>query len=576
MTSFVKLPVARERMETSSTAPDFILNRLAKHATTSPNKTAVTFLASGPNGGKVESQLTYSELAQETTALALRLIQSGLCKGDRAVLVYPPSLDFMVAFLACLKAGIIAVPVFPPNPSRRNTLEMFSRIVDGCGAKYALTSVSYNHAKKLSSIKDTLVKWKRPTGAWPDQLKWIVTNDGSTSKQSSTPLDFVPLANDVAFLQYTSGSTSDPKGVMITYGNLGHNLTIITNELQAGDDTIVVSWLPPYHDMGLIGSYLGVLYCGGSGYYMSPLAFLQRPIMWMEAASKYKATHLQAPNFAFKLTARKYTGSEPALDLSSVRHVINAAEPVDEDSIDSFVKAFAKHGFDEKVLFPTYGLAEHTVFVCSGGTQRLTVSKEDLEVNGIVEIVDDSFMSETSRLIGCGYPSRQGVDVKIANQETHEALKENMVGEIWINSPSKAAGYWDIAGVTKEDFHAQLKGSDETDGYLRTGDLGFLHNDELFICGRLKDLIIVTGRNYYPQDIEGTAEASSALLRPGCSAAFTIDPTHEGGEEVALVAEIREVPTKTVCRLFTLMRFAVIKHISWVFTFLEHTIKGNR
>jgi acyl-CoA synthetase (AMP-forming)/AMP-acid ligase II len=521
-----------------ASSPDLLLDRLAQNASRSPNKTAVTFLSSGPNGGKVERTLTYSELAKETTSLASRLLESGLSKGDRAVLVYPPSLDYMVAFLACLKAGIVAVPVFPPNPSRRETLLMFSRIVDGCGATHALTSVTYSYTKKLASIG------KRKQ--WPSHLVWMVTDDGKSPKQKSEQQP--PSSDDIAFLQYTSGSTSDPKGVMITHGNLAHNLTIITHELCARDDTVVVSWLPQYHDMGLIGSYLGVLYCGGSGYYMSPLSFLQRPMLWMEAVSKYQATHLQAPNFAFKLTARKSTPEK--LDLSSVRHVINGAEPVDEDSMESFYKAFGKSGLREHVIFPTYGLAEHTVFVCSGGKQRLSVSKRALEVDGLVTIVDDngsnSNSSDVSRLVGCGYPARHGVDVKIVNTD-HEALEDNIVGEIWIHSPSKAAGYFDKPEQSKEDFHAHLKGRQSTDGYLRSGDLGFLHNEELFICGRLKDLIIVGGRNYYPQDIEATAEESSDLLRQGCSAAFTIDPTHEGGEEVALVAELRVVPNDKVC-----------------------------
>ena len=442
-----------------------------------------------------------------------------------------------MAFLACLKAGIVAVPVFPPDPSRRDTLVMFSRIVDGCGATHALTSVTYNYAKKLASIG------KRKQ--WPSHLVWMVTNDGSSPKHT---FEQCPLfSDDIAFLQYTSGSTSDPKGVMITHGNLAHNLTIITQELRAGDDTVVVSWLPQYHDMGLIGSYLGVLFCGGSGYYMSPLSFLQRPMLWMEAVSKYHGTHLQAPNFAFKLTARK--ASTEKLDLSSVRHVINGAEPVDEDSMESFYKAFSKFGLREDVIFPTYGLAEHTVFVCSGGQKRLSVLKRALEVDGLIDIVDNDAgnnKSNVSRLVGCGYPGRQGVDVKIVNTDTHEALGDDMVGEIWIQSPSKAAGYFGKPEQTKEDFHAQLSGGESNDGYLRSGDLGFLHNEELFICGRLKDLIIVGGRNYYPQDIEATAEASSDLLRPGCSAAFTVDPTHEGGEEVALLAELREAPNDKV------------------------------
>lgn len=469
----------------------------------------------------------------------------------RAVLVYPPSLDFMVAFLACLKAGVVAVPVFPPNPLRRDTLNMFAKIVEGCDAKYALTNSEYNHAKKIAGVRDAW-KLKKTAAAWPDDLKWLVTDDSAIQASSkTTTLPKKMERSSLAFLQYTSGSTSAPKGVMITVGNLAHNLRIITNELKAVEDTVVVSWLPQYHDMGLIGSYLGVLYCGGSGYYMSPLSFLQRPMLWIEAVSKYKATHLQAPNFAFKLTARK-SSQDVKLDLSSVRHIINAAEPVDQESIDSFYKAFCPFGL-QRVIYPTYGLAEHTVFVCSGGKQILNVMKTELETQSRVVLADDTVSDPLAitKLVGCGFPAHQNVDVKIVNTESLVAEPENVVGEIWVSSPSKAAGYYGKEQETKDDFHATIAPGTNPTEYLRTGDLGFLHNDELFICGRLKDLIIVGGRNYYPQDIEATAEATSDELRPGCSAAFTIDPTHEGGEEVALVMELRDVPTasklKDVC-----------------------------
>lgn len=480
----------------------------------------------------------------------------------RALLVYPPSLDFTVAFLACLKAGVVAVPVFPPNPGRRDTLHMFTTITESSGAQYALTNGEYNHAKKLASAKDAITRLKRPLGGmWPENLKWIVTTNKIATSTTSTTVDSLPSSfstKDLAFLQYTSGSTSEPKGVMITHGNLAHNLTIITRELEAKDDTVVVSWLPQYHDMGLIGSYLGVLYCGGSGFYLSPLSFLHRPMIWIEAVSKHFATHLQAPNFAFKLTSRKFQPADyvnKPLQLGSVRHIINAAEPVDAEAINSFYKSFGPFGL-KQVIYPTYGLAEHTVFVCSGGRQQLRVWKEKLEVDGIVAVVtpdtpnvrDDD--SSFSSLVGCGYPMRQGVDVRIVDRESGKQLDEGKVGEIWISSPSKAAGYFGKGKETKDDFEATIQiplpttTTSSPSSYLRTGDLGFLFKDELFICGRLKDLIIVAGRNYYPQDIEATAEAVSDQLRPGCSAAFTIDTTHEGGEEVALVVELRKVPDK--------------------------------
>lgn len=493
--------------------------------------------------------------------------------------MYPPSLDFTVAFLACLRAGVVAVPVFPPNPARRDTLHMFATITESSGARYALTNNEYNHLKKMAGAKDAIMRLTRPLGGsngttttkWPEALKWITTDGTTTSAAAATTTASTqrqlptPTSADVAFLQYTSGSTSEPKGVVITHGNLAHNLTIITQELQAKQDTVVVSWLPQYHDMGLIGSYLGVIYCGGCGYYMSPLAFLQRPMLWIEAVSKHKATHLQAPNFAFKLTARKFQPADyvnKPLQLASIRHVINAAEPVDEDAILSFYNAFCPFGLKLGVIYPTYGLAEHTVFVCSGGTQRISVRKEQLEVDGVVVVVvaDDGGGSPGSgltRLVGCGFPARQGVDVRIVDSESRQEVGPGRVGEIWVDSPSKARGYYGKEDESAEDFHATILedgggssgGSNpavSVNGYLRTGDLGFLHNDELFICGRLKDLIIVAGRNYYPQDIEATAESVSAnLLRPGCSAAFSVDPNTgvDGGEEVALVMELKDVPS---------------------------------
>jgi acyl carrier protein len=279
----------------------------------------------------------------------------------------------------------------------------------------------------------------------------------------------------------------------------------------------------------------------------------------MEAVSKYQATHLQAPNFAFKLTSRKFRAAsydKASLILSSVRHIVNAAEPVDEESIQAFESSFQPFGLG-KVMFPTYGLAEHTVFVCSGGKQRLSVLKEELEMYGKIILADthsNLVGGSVSKLVGCGFPAKQAVDVRIVDRETCKEMGVNKVGEIWIQSPSKALGYFRMESATNEDFHAKLKeqvNSDTDDGYLRTGDLGFFHRDELFICGRLKDLIIVGGRNYYPQDLEATTEATSNLLRPGCSAAFTIDPTKGGDEEVAVIVELRDFPTpkdiETVC-----------------------------
>ncbi len=444
----------------------------------------------------------------------------------------------------------------------------------------------------------------RSSTPWPEDLSWIVTD--SINKNSTESLPTIEInPSDLAFLQFTSGSTSAPKGVMISHHNLADNLTKITTDLEAVDDTIVVSWLPQYHDMGLIGSYLGVLYCGGSGYFLSPLTFLQRPAMWIEAISRFRGTHLQAPNFAFKLTARKFDSSNyldsTKLDLSSVRHIINAAEPVTEDSIDAFHEKFVPFGLKKDVMFPTYGLAEHTVFVCSGGKQMITVAKKYLEVDGkVVEIEEATEMpvDGTSRMIGCGYPSRQNVDVKIVSTETFQPLEEDKVGEIWVRSDSKAGGYYMKPEISKLEFAAEIGVDPEKDdigdttdfdvskGYLRTGDLGFMHKNELFICGRLKDLIIIGGRNYYPQDIEATAESTDKRIRPGCSAAFTVDPISGSDEEVGIVLEVREVPdaavrSNTLClknsngKFFALFSFSTCLTLMFSF-FVQNTCANQQ
>jgi acyl-CoA synthetase (AMP-forming)/AMP-acid ligase II len=513
------------------------------------------------------------------------------------VLVYPPgSIHFTICFLACLKAGIVAVPVFPPNPTRRDTIAMFAVICQSAQCRVALTSTHYHHGQQLANIQQRIhntLQWNNKQQnriEWPKDLQWIVTDTLVSSSSSSkkkkkaqgdaTTATTIPSSlPSLAFLQFTSGSTSDPKGVMITRDNLAHNLSMITTELQATHRTIVVSWLPMYHDMGLIGSFLGILYCGGTGYYQSPLAFLQQPMSWLYAISMYHATHLQAPNFAFKLVARKFIAigqknESPSLDLSSIRHVINAAEPVDTTGMKVFYETFGKFGLPSGVIYPTYGLAEHTVFVCSGGKQVLHVDKEQLEIHGLVQIVnstkDDVTATNTSpgggkvvAIVGCGYPARQGVDVQIVKDDG-QALPEDVVGEIWVHSASKAAGYYGKPEESQHDFHATLLLRNNTNTnettqqeqvveYLRTGDLGFLHQSELFICGRLKDLIIVGGRNYYPQDLEATAEAvdPNNMIRPGCSAAFTIDPM-AGTEVVALVMEVREDATSVKSSLSSL------------------------
>ncbi|KAJ1630002.1 hypothetical protein T492DRAFT_872543 [Pavlovales sp. CCMP2436] len=334
------------------------LEALAHWASVQPERAVFTFV--GDKGEQV-AQLTYGQLhaAADNVARHLRFVAK-LSVGDRALLVYPPGLDFIVGYLGCLRAGVIAVPVFPPEPNRLSKdLALFATTQASSGAKVALTNTLYSHAKKLAGLAQLL---KRDGGKWPD-LTWIVTDAVGKAPEGELEMS-APSA--VAFLQYTSGSTSEPKGVRITHASLAHNLRWIVHALGVNRQTVEVSWLPQYHDMGLIGAYLGLLVCGGEGIYLSPFSFVRDATLWPRLLSDRRATHTQAPSFAYALAARKWLALEPAarpkLDLSAIKHM-----PIDPEAMGAFVKAFGPFGLRRDAIFPTYGLAEHTVFVCSGG-----------------------------------------------------------------------------------------------------------------------------------------------------------------------------------------------------------------
>uniref|UniRef100_A0A7S1C448 Carrier domain-containing protein n=1 Tax=Bicosoecida sp. CB-2014 TaxID=1486930 RepID=A0A7S1C448_9STRA len=554
----------------ASGEPRQLLPALRHWASTQPDKVLFTYLG---DDGEETRRLTYGDVEAQTRRLAQHILSNtaeglGVGQGDRVLLVYPPSLDFIVAFLACLRAGVVAVPVYPPDPRRlKKNMYMFASIQASSGARVALTSKQYNWAKRATGIKDVFSKEK---AKWPD-VKWVVT-DGLVDKEAPPrAADEVDGAEpaDVAFLQYTSGSTAEPKGVRVTHANLSHNLQTIVRSLEAVDDTVVVSWLPQYHDMGLIGSHLGTLYCGGSGAYMSPISFIKNPAVWIASVSKYHGTHLQAPSFAYKLTARKFASQSrwkaADLDLSSVRHIFNAAEPIDYVAVKQFCDTFAPAKLSPAAFSPGYGLAEHTVYVSDSGTLVLHVAKEELETaNAVTVIAEHGLTGEApaaagdadvaeSVLVSCGKVDKNAdVDIRIVDRESLAELPDGRVGEIWIDSPSKADGYWGQPEKSAADFHGALaaaggdgggesKGGEgrpaAADGYLRTGDLGFVYKGELFVCGRAKDLIIVRGRNHYPQDIERCIEEDDRL-RPGCSAA--IDAPHKGQEVLVVVAELRD------------------------------------
>ncbi|RLN92435.1 hypothetical protein BBJ28_00016797 [Nothophytophthora sp. Chile5] len=499
----------------------------------------------------------------------------GLQAGDSVLLVYPPGLDFIVAFLACLRASVVAVPVYPPDPRKmKKDISMFVAVAQNCRAQTALTCSLYYQVKKISALKDKLTF--ADAVPWPDHLAWVVTDDLVDAKGLDPAkhwLTQTPSAEQTAFLQYTSGSTSAPKGVVLSHGNLNHNLRTISSALHAGRDTVVVSWLPQYHDMGLIGAYLGTIFNGGTGVYLSPFSFIRDPCLWLRLVSKHRATHLQAPNFAYSLLARKADrltvglSSGEHVDLSSVRHMINGAEPIQGETIDSFYRAFVPFGLPADVVKPTYGLAEHTVYVCGGGQQRLWVDKQALERDRVFKVVDKAATASgalVKEMVGCGVPSRKdhGIDVRIVDPETGEEKPSGETGEVWISSASKAQGYFgeEMRALSAEAFQAQVAGGEAGKKYLKTGDLGVLYNQELFICGRMKDLVIIRGRNHYPQDMEATAETHEEL-RPGCCAAFSFvnGDGHDGDEKLALVAELRDPAMTSKASLCGKIRSAIAR-----------------
>jgi acyl carrier protein len=501
--------------------PVTLIDLLEWRAAHQSGREAYTFLG---DGDAEDSSVTYGELDRQARSVASRLQSAGVATGERVLLLYPPGLEYVAAFLGCLYAGVIAVPAYPPRlnrpTSRLQAIAADSRATVALSTSHVLSNLERRlaHAPELKSLrwlatdegKDLAEEWRRPEV------------DGRT----------------LAFLQYTSGSTAAPKGVMVTHANLLHNLAMIYDGFGHSPDSRMVSWLPPYHDMGLIVGVLQPLYGGFPAALMPPVSFLQRPLGWLRAISRLKADSAGAPNFAYDLCARKVTPEELAdLDLSSWTLAFNGAEPVRQETLERFAATFAPCGFRGETLYPAYGLAEGTVFV-SGGSKTappilLPVKGADLERDRVVETSADDNAART--LVGCGRTWAKDHKIVVIDPETHTRCPGDRVGEIWVSGPSVAEGYWGRPEETEQTFRAYLADTGEGP-FLRTGDLGFLHHEELFVTGRLKDLIVIRGLNYYPQDIEQTVERSHAALRPDGCAAFAIDT--DEGEELVVVQEL--------------------------------------
>ncbi|HEY0170202.1 MAG TPA: AMP-binding protein, partial [Pyrinomonadaceae bacterium] len=495
-----------------------LVHVLRARARATPDRLVYTFLTDGDGE---EEQLTYGQLDARARAVAAWLQRAG-ARGRRVLLLYPPGLEYNVAFWGCLYAGAVAVPAYPPRLNR-SLLRLRSIVADARAGVALTTPAILSRLEQLCEQAPELraLRWgsAAEAGDGDGRDEWEMTDVS---------------AETLAFLQYTSGSTAAPKGVMVTHGNLLRNEELIRRAFGQTEESVIVGWLPVYHDMGLIGNVLQPVYVGARCVLMSPAAFLQRPARWLRAVSRYGATTSGGPNFAYDLCVRKVGEEERAgLDLSRWSVAFNGAEPVRAETLERFAAAFAACGFRREAFRPCYGLAEGTLLVTASAPGRAPsvrdVRRDELERNVAAEA---SGGEDARRLVGCG-AAGDGHEVVVVNPETLRPCAAGEVGEIWVGGPSVAGGYWGRPDETEHTFHARL--ADAGGGpYLRTGDLGFDAGGELFITGRLKDLIIIRGRNLYAHDVERAAEESHPSLRPGCGAAFSVE---EGGEERLVVVQ---------------------------------------
>jgi acyl-CoA synthetase (AMP-forming)/AMP-acid ligase II len=497
-----------------------LVDLLRWRAAQQPAMPAYAFLAD--DGGPAE-QLTFAALDQLARAIAAAL-RERCAPGERALLLYPPGLSYLAAFFGCLYAGVVAVPAYPPNPARlARTLPRLRAIAGDAGPAVALTTSALAAAAAALASAD-------PAFAG---LRWLATDTLDVAAAAGAWQPPAIAGNTPAFLQYTSGSTAQPRGVIVGHANLLHNLALIAAAFGHTPGSRGVIWLPPYHDMGLIGGLLQPLYAGFPVQLMAPVAFLQRPLRWLAAISEFAATTSGGPNFAYDLCVRAITPEQRAtLDLHSWRVAFNGAEPVRAATLQRFAEAFGPCGFQPAALYPCYGLAEATLIVSGGVAGQAPVVRsfaaEALARQQVAPAAAGRALVSSGRPLG-------GQALAIVDPASRRRCPAGAVGEIWLAGPSVAQGYWGQPVASAATFAARIAG--EPGGpYLRTGDLGFLDDGELFVTGRRKDLIIIRGRNHYPQDLEQTAERSHPAVRAGSGAAFTIE--RDGAEQLVLVYEL--------------------------------------
>jgi acyl-CoA synthetase (AMP-forming)/AMP-acid ligase II len=510
-----------------------LLEILQERVASVPDRHIFTFL----EDGEVESErFTYHQLDGRARAIAAQL-QEGVAPGDRVMLVYPPGLEFIAALFGCFYAGAIAVPVYPPR---------FGMVADPCRALATIARDCEPAAILVGGALTEPMTAACTALAELSSIRLIPTEPNGWHAVSFQPQT---VGRDtIALLQYTSGSTGDPKGVVITHGNILENEHVIQlafHHRTASRMGEGVCWLPFYHDMGLIGNVLQAVYVDGPCYLMSPLVLLQRPIRWLEAMTRYRAHSSGGPNFAYDLCVRRITAEQKAtLDLSHWELAAIGAEPVSSEAMDRFAEAFAPCGFRREAFYPCYGLAEATLFVSGGDKEAPPVVRSfparDVEYHPVAQetqgLLSLGFREDerAQTLVGCGHAWTDH-EIVIADPVTLRECPAGVVGEIWFRGPSVAQGYWRRGHETAEIFDAAL--SDSGRGpFLRTGDLGFLSDGELFVSGRLKDLIVIRGHNHYPQDIEETVARLHEAFRPNTTAAMGCPIA--GEERLVILQEI--------------------------------------
>jgi acyl-CoA synthetase (AMP-forming)/AMP-acid ligase II len=499
-----------------------MVDMLRQRADAQGGERAYTFLADGETES---AALTWAELDERARATAALLRARGCLPGDRALLLFAPGLEFIPAFFGALYAGVIAVPAYPPHPSQVNrSLPRLRAVADDSRPAAVLTTAD-------------LLPLAAQIGAQVPSLAaatWLAL--GATDIAAADEWHPPAISGDsLAFLQYTSGSTATPRGVMVSHDNLLHNLAYAHWVEQNDASSVSVSWLPVIHDMGLIEGVLEPAYGGYPAFLMAPAAFLQRPSRWLRAITAYGATNSGGPDFAYQLCVRKITEEQAAgLELSSWRVAYNGAEPIRHDTLLHFQQRFGNRGMAWQSFYPVYGLAESTLLVSSGRRDDPPMMLE----------VDDALLRDGIVAPGNGHRRATlvasgrvdfGTSAAIVDPDTNVRAAGTRVGEIWLSSPSVTHGYWGRPDDTAECFHATIAGEGDR-RWLRTGDLGFMHDDQLFVTGRLKDLIIVRGANHYPHDLELTAERAAQAIRPAGVIAVGIE--QEGEEMVALAVEV--------------------------------------